>query len=150
MGLDRPSRGLRHPPGVRWFPLAAKDDLPATTPNVWSWSAGALYGRVAVEADRTISAIHAHVGVAHASGTLSLEVWRNRGQGYGSGSSPGTMTRIATVSIGDSENDGGTIAFTISDPAVEAGDYLHMQATAKAGGAGWSTHVDIHFPIEDT
>jgi hypothetical protein len=143
-------RSAQYTPVPAWFAIAAKDDLNPNTAGVWSWSAGGPFGRIGIAEDGTLSAIHAHVDVAHGgANTLDLEIWRNRGQGFGTGSSPGTMTRIATVSVGTSESDGATIAFTFASEAlkaVEAGDYLHLQAVnSKPSGNGWFTFVDVHF-----
>lgn len=133
-------------PTTEWFHLAVKDDYIPATAGTWSWAAGAQYGRIFVDSDGTLAFVHAHVDKAHASGTMELELWRNRGQVFGAGGAPGTMTRIGTVAVGDSEVDGASPSFTLTDDALLAGDYLHLQPVgAKPGGSGWSTHVDLHF-----
>jgi hypothetical protein len=143
-------RSAHYTPVPAWFAIAAKDDLSPNTAGVWSWSAGGPFGRIGVAENITISVVHAHVDVAHAGvASLDLELWRNRGQGFGPGSSPGTKTRIATVSVGTSENDGATINFTFTSDAAKvllAGDYIHLQAVnTKPGGSGWHTFIDVHF-----
>lgn len=133
-------------PATGWFAIAAKDDYAAGTATVWAWANGGPFGRVCVEQDGTLAHVHAHVEVAHSAGTMQLELWRNRGQGFGAGSSPGTMTLIGSVSVGNTENDGATIGFTLTDTAVEAGDYLHLQPVGtRPTGSGWFTYVDVHF-----
>jgi hypothetical protein len=135
-------------PHARWFPIAAKDTMTVATAETWDWDDGSLFGRIHMEGPRTVQHAHCHVDRAHTSGPMTLELWRNRGQGFGAGSSPGTMLLVATVSVGSTENDGATIGFTWVDAAYQtfqSGDYLHLQAVAKPSGAGWRAYIDIHF-----
>lgn len=140
---------INHSPPTKWFRTSVKADLVAGTAGVFSWAAAGPLGRVHANQDMSISVVHAHVEVAHDSGTLSLELWRNRGQGYGSGSEPGTLTRIATCDVPAGEADGASFGFTFAsddDKVLERGDYLHLQIVGtKPSGSGWVSFVDVHF-----
>jgi len=142
-------------PGADWFRSAAKDDLTVSgeADGVFDWSAGSLFGRVAANEGRTISYVHAHVDKAHASGSMVLELYLNDGQTYGTGSSPGTMTRIATCTVPAGESDGASLGFTFTSDAAKVlpeGGYLHLQATSKPAGSGWRTFVDVHYAENST
>ena len=139
---------LNYQPPTEWFGLAIKSDLTVSTPGVWEWANGAAFGRAHIAEDKTINVAHLHLDIAHESGTMDLEIWRNRGWTSGLGSGPGLMERIATMSVPGGEANGSTFEFDFldeSDRDVVAGDYLHMQATSKPGGAGWLGYIDIHF-----
>lgn len=145
---DAIAQAINISPPTKWFRTAVRFGLATATPGVFSWTAAGSLGRIHANQDMTISVVHAHVEVAHNSGTLDLELWRNRGQGFGPGSEPGTLTRIATCTVDAGEADGASIGFTFAneaDKVLEDGDYLHLQATSKPDGSGWVTFVDVHF-----
>lgn len=139
---------LNYQPPTKWFRVAVKSDTTTGTADTWSWAAGGSFGRVHSQQAMTISNVHAHVEVAHDSGNMVLELWRNRGQQFGTGSNPGTMLKIASVTVAAGEADGAAISFTWVDDSykeLQAGDYLHMQCTTRPAGSGWATMVDVHY-----
>lgn len=135
-------------PDAVWFNLPLYTGMPvATTPNVFEWSASSWFGRIHVEQDKTIANAHLHMDRAHAADTLYVELWRNRGQTFGTGEGPGTMTQIAAVTVSAGESDGCTIGFAFGAGLddLQAGDYLHIQVAEEPGGSGWRGFVDVHY-----
>jgi len=148
--LDEVAAATRPVP-TKWFFAVIKDSVVTATPGTWSPAAGGPFQRAACENGQVITYIHLHLDEAHAVGTLAGEVWLNRGQTYGPGSSYGTMTRIATNSVDGGEADGASLGFTYLDESykqLQAGDYLHFQPTSKPSGSAWSASVDVHYAWE--
>lgn len=133
-----------------WFNVPVINTLPtAPTPGTFDWEAASWFGRIHAPVARRIEAVHLHLEDAHTVGDMVLELWRNRGQTFGTGSGPGTMTKIADLSVAAGEANGSSFGFTFVSEAARQqalGDYLHLQATDEpGGGSNWRGFVDVHY-----
>lgn len=141
-----------HPwtPTTSWFNQPVTSASGTTAGGTLDWASAADYGRVYAERDKTILYAHLHVELdATTSGTVTVEMYRNRGQTFNPGG-PGTLLLIATASQVQGQGNGTATSFTFVDDAYKsllAGDYLHMQLTSKMSGGNWRAFVDIHYDL---
>ena len=128
-----------------WYPTISffqspvtKDVALAPTPGTLTATAAAEYGRVGTSETRHIFRAHLHHEVDGSSGSTTMEMYRRRG---------GVVTLIANVTLAAGSGDFTTVAWTFTSPAVQylqAGDYLHVQATSKMGGSPVA-FIDVHW-----
>jgi len=125
-----------------WFNVPVTNvTVLAPTPGTADANAMSRFGRVSIPEDGTLQVVHFHYDHPAGTGTYELELWRRR---------DGVNTLIANCSADGTEGDFGTYDFTFVSEAlkaVEAWDYLLLQATAVMSGAGAKNaagFVDIH------
>jgi hypothetical protein len=115
-----------------------KDVALAPTPGTLSAAAAAEYGRVGTSEKRHVFRAHLHHEVDGSTGSTTMEMYRRRG---------GVVTLIANVTLAAGSGDFTTVPWTFTSDAVrflEAGDYLHVQATSKMGGSPVA-FIDVHW-----
>ena len=123
---------------VEWFNVPVTKSVgTAGTPGTPDADAMAEYGMIGISEPMTIDSAHLHQVKDGSSGTTTLELFRQRG---------GVRTQIGSISVASGSGDFGTHGFTITDPDLEAGDYLMLQATATMTSGGQPKgFVDVHF-----
>jgi len=108
----------------------------AGTPGTADPAALAFFGQINIHRDCTISLIHLHLVEGGTGVDIGIDVFRRRS---------GVMTLLTQLSLSGTVADYSTDSGTVTDTALQAGDYLFCQATTATLGGSNGITVDIHF-----
>ncbi len=133
-----PSLTVTHTPSTEWFNMPILKALGlAPVPGTPDADAMAELGQINIPFPSTLNVVHLHQGKDGASNTTNLELYRRRS---------GVFTQIGSVSLASGGGDFSTTNFMITDPSLQAWDYLFCQATSVIQGGGKPAgFVDVHF-----